>query len=181
MPRVTSTRKTTSRASSKTSKAKKSSKDELLEFEQFITQKKDKKNSNGPKGLVVVVIVLLLIALALTFVKKETKQVSTQPAPFKTIYLESGQQIYGRVVKEDSLYIYVDDVYYTQMETVQIPAEEEDAEPQLVERARLVARGQEVNNPVGPMQINRSKVFAMDQMGDDSEIMQLIKEMEAQQ
>lgn len=171
MPRVA--KKSTS------SRAKKTTKDDLMEFEQFVAQKKEKKSTNN-KGLVIFTIVLLIIALGLTFLKDKKQHVVNKEPVFQTIHLESGQQLYGKVVKENALYLYVDEVYYVKKEAIQIPSEEEDGEPQIVERDVLVARGQEANAPVGPMQINRAKVFALDNMHPESEVMKLINQMKAQ-
>lgn len=162
------------------SKEKEVPKDDLLEFEEFIAKKKGLRQSR-PKGLVVFTLILLSIALSIMLFTDTKKQSTQKPLVYKTIYLESGQQLYGKVVKEDALYLYVDDVFYTKMETVEVPAQEEGGEPQSVERARLVARGGELNAPVGPMQINRSKVFAIDEMGQDSEVLKLINQIKAGQ
>lgn len=175
MPRV-------AKKSSSRSKAKKEEeKDDLMEFEKFVAQKQSRQKSNF-RGFTVFVLIIFIVALSiLLFSDKDKKQAGPKNYVFKTIYLESGQQIYGKVIKEDSLYIYLDDVYYTRTEMVEVPAEEEGGEPQQVERARLVARGNELNNPVGLMQVNRSKVFAIDEMGQDSEILKIINQMKAEQ
>jgi len=191
MPRLSNPRKATAKAgqvgsrmrektTSTKSKAKSTPKDDLMEFEQFIAQKKSMKKSNQ-KGFMIFTMALLFIALSLMMFGNTKKQPVSKPLVFKTIYLESGQQLYAKIVKEDALYLYLDDVYYTKKEAVEVPPQEEGGEPQIIERTRLISRGNELVEPTGLMQVNRVKVFAIDEMGKNSEIMRLINEIKTGQ
>ena len=90
---------------------------------------------------------------------------------FKAIYLENEQTYYAKVVKEDALNIYLDEVYYIQIKKQTLPATEEGAEPQTVDVPVLIKRGQELHRPQGLMQINRSKLVAVEEIGAESQIL----------
>ncbi|OGY93414.1 MAG: hypothetical protein A2406_00685 [Candidatus Komeilibacteria bacterium RIFOXYC1_FULL_37_11] len=146
----------------------------LMEFEQFVSNKP--QNSRGKSWLAITLIVVVLL-LATVWLVMSRAQTMEKSGKFQAIYLENGQTYYAKVAKEDALNIYLSDVYYIQIEqqTVQ-PAEgaEEGAEPQVVEVPVLIKRGEELHKPQGLMQINRSKLVAIEEIGADSEILKEI-------
>jgi len=83
------------------------------------------------------------------------------------------------VMKEDSLNVYLEDVYYIQTETQLVPATEEGAEDQLIEVPVLIKRGAELHQPQGSLQVNRSKIISIEEVGDDSEILTEIERQQA--
>ena len=92
--------------------------------------------------------------------------------------MENGQTYYAKVAKEDALNIYLSDVYYIQIEQQAVQPEgevKEGEEPQVVEVPVLIKRGQELHKPQGLMQINRSKLVAIEEIGADSEILKEIE------
>jgi len=142
--------------------------DTLMEFEQFISRKPNNSRTKVWLAFTLVVIIVLL-GVAWLFIS----QVKTleKDYKFQAISLDNGQVYYAKIVKEDALNIYLDEVYYIQIEQQSISAEEEGAEPQVVEVPVLIKRGQELHRPQGPMQINRSKVVAVEEIGVDSQIL----------
>lgn len=148
----------------------------LLEFEEFVSRKPQKSNNRIWMFFTLLILVVLLgIAWAFTWnadnLKKEYK--------FKAVYLENDQVYYAKVVREDSQNIYLDDVYYIQVEQQTIPAQEEGADPTVVSVPVLVKRGQEIHQPTGWMQLNRDKVIAIEEIGSDSEVLKEINRQEA--
>lgn len=154
--------------------------DTLLDFEQFISQKPAVRPSRG-KGYLAITLVLIIVILGFLwfFMSQNTNLETAQK--FKAIYLDNNQIYYAKVVKEDALNIYLDDIYYIQTEQTTVPAEEEGGEPQVINVPVLVKRGDELHKPEGWMQINRSKVVAIEEIGPDSEIITEINRINTQQ
>ena len=142
--------------------------DALMEFEQFVSQKPNNNKNKSWLALTLMIIIVLLGVAWFSMSKVETLEKDNN---FKVVYLDNGETYYAKVIKEDALNIYLDEVYYIQLEKRTVPAEEEDAEPQVVEVPVLIKRGQELHKPTGLMQINRSKLMAIEEIGSDSEIL----------
>ena len=140
----------------------------LMEFEQFVSNKP--QNSRGKSWLAITLIVVVLL-LATVWLVMSRAQTMEKSGKFQAIYLENGQTYYAKVVKEDALNIYLDEVYYIQIEKQTLPATEEGAEPQTVDVPVLIKRGQELHRPQGLMQINRSKLVAVEEIGAESQIL----------
>jgi len=162
----------------KTPIIKKTKDDESLsEFASFVSQTPKKRKGRAWLAITLIVVIILL-ATAWFF---SWRSVSWQKEyKFKAIYLDNDQVYYAKVVREDSLSIYLDDVYYIQMEEQTIPATEEGAEAQKVSVPVLVKRGQELHQPTGWMQLNRDKVIAVEEIGLESEILKEINRQETQ-
>jgi len=161
-------------AVSKKSPTKSESKDEsaLMEFEQFISQTpRPRRNYKALLATFLIVVIIALVA-CLAFLYKGTPVDNN--LKFKAVYLENGQIYYAKVVKEDNLNVYLDEVYYIDTQEVAIPSGEGE-ETATTTVPVLVKRGQELNKPQGWLQLNRSKVVAIEEIGPDSEI---IKEIE---
>lgn len=166
----------------KTARAKKTVADEnaLMEFEQFISQKPTNHyNSRGRNWLTATLIVLIIVLAGAWVFVNRTPQVQKE-YKFKAVHLDDGQVYYAKVVKEDAMYIYLDDVYYIVTQGQTVPAQEEGGEDQTVQVPVLVRRGQEIHQPTGLMQVNRDKVVEMEDIGDSSEVMKEIQRQEAQ-
>ncbi len=165
------TRKTSTKAKPKRRPAKsavKKNEEALMEFEHFVAQKPQGNRSKSWLALTFIIIIFLLGAAWLFMSKVETME---KEYKFKAIYLDNGQTYYAKVVKEDALNVYLDEVYYIQIEQQVVPAEEEDVEPQMVDVPILIKRGQELHRPEGLMQINRSKLIAIEEIGAESQIL----------
>ena len=152
-------------ATKKTIRAKKVKEEELMDFDQFVSPKQ--KNNKSWLAIVLSVIIVILIGTLLYVyngdLEKEYK--------YKAIYLDNNQIYYAKVVREDALSIYLDDVFYIQTQQQTIPAEDEDEEPQIINVPILIHRGDEVHKPEGLLQLNRNKLVAIEEIGEDSEIL----------
>jgi len=165
--KISPTKKAAARAS-----VKNSDDEALLEFEQFISQNPRSKGGNS-KGLVFITLLVVIVILAAIsiFSLRGTQPIVQEDLKFKAISLDNDLVYYAKVVKEDEFNVYLDDVYYIHMQQQTIPAEEDGAEPQVVNVPILVKRGQELHRPEGYLQINRDKVMAIEEIGPDSEIL----------
>ena len=144
--------------------------EELMEFESFVSQR-PKANKQGKAWMIITLLILIIVlAGALWFVKQPDSNF-VKDTDLKAIALDNGQVYYAQVVQEDSLNIYLDDVYYIQTEQRVVPAEDEDSEDQVINVPVLVKRGDELHKPTGLLQINRDRVVGIETIGEDSEIL----------
>ena len=173
MPRAKTT--VASKAASKNSA-------DLMDFDQFVSQKvssKSAKKSYNLLAYILVIIVLLLLGMMWWSMEKSSKPASV--LAYQVVYLNNNQYYYAKVAKEDANYIYLDDVYYLQTEQRTIPAEKDGDEAQIVSVPVLVHRGQEVHQPTGFLKISRDQVVAIEEIGTGSEIYKEIMKSKGQQ
>ena len=150
--------------------------EELMEFESFVSQRPKAKKQGKGWMIITLLILIIVSACALWFVKQPDSNF-VKDTDLKAIALDNGQVYYAQVVQEDSLNIYLDDVYYIQTEQRVIPAQDEDSEDQVVNVPVLVKRGDELHKPTGLLQINRDRVVGIETIGQDSEILIEINRM----
>ncbi|PLX26050.1 hypothetical protein C0580_00735 [Candidatus Parcubacteria bacterium] len=173
-------KKTTTKRTSKSS-AKKDPTEELMEFEQFVSRKPQAINNRGKGWLLATLFVIIIFLLAALFYTSQNKNLAVEQE-FRTVILDDNQAYYAKIVKEDALYIYLDDVYYTRWDQQVIPATEEGEEDRTEEVLVLVKRGEEaLHRPSGLLQINRDKVIAIEDIGKDSDVYKIIMERESLQ
>jgi len=169
-------KKTTKKSSASTAK---DPAEELMEFEHFVSRQPSRSNSGKSWLFITLFIIIVVLAGALMYTSQNKNLAVVHK--FKAIALDNNQVYYAKVVKEDSLNIYLEDVYYIKVEQQIIPAQEEGQEDQTVEVPILVKRGDELHRPNGLLQINRDKVVAIEEIGADSEILKEIQRQESGQ
>lgn len=177
MPKVkkTSTRKTTKAVDAKDPA------EELMEFEQFISRKPQAANNRGKGWLLATLFVIIVFLVAALFYTSQNKNLAVEHE-FQTIILDDNQAYYAKIVKEDAMYLYLDDVYYTRWDQQVIPATEEGGEDTVQDVLVLVKRGEEaLHKPTGLLQVNRDKVIAIEDIGKESEVYKTIMERESVQ
>jgi cell division protein FtsI/penicillin-binding protein 2 len=173
MPR-TKTTKPTSPANTNV-KLSREEQDNLLQFEQFVSQKPSHNNRGRSWLFVFLIFIIVILAAAVLFVSK-TSQLQKE-TKYKSVTLDNGLVYYGKIVKEDAMNIYMNDVYYIITQEQAIPAVDDKSEPTTQNVPVLVKRGQELHQPIGWLQINRSKVLAIEEIGPDSQILLEIKRL----
>ena len=141
-------------------------KDEFTEFDSFVT----KRPSSNNKSWLAITLVVIIVALVGVLLFMNSNKGLEKELSYKSVLLDTGQVYYAKVVKEDALNFYLDDVYYIQTQQKTIPSQEEDEEDQVVQVPVLVHRGEELHKPQGLLRINRSKVVLIEEIGEESEI-----------
>ena len=155
--------------------------EELMDFDQFVTQKTSTlKKPKFKRTWLMVALVLIIVILAGILWLSLRNNASTRTLPYKVIYLDNSQYYYAKLVREDANYIYLDDVFYVQSQEQTVPAEKEGDEPQVVNIPILVHRGQEVHQPTGLLQISRDRVVAIEEIGANSDVYKEIMRVKAQ-
>ncbi len=165
-----------SKASASKAKPAKSPED-FWEFEQFVNRPAKASVRSRPWLMSVVLILIILVLAGLMVYTFKFKGTVVAPPNFKAIYLDNGQVYYAKVVKEDGLNIFLDEVYYVETKEQLLPATEEGKEPQRVTLPVLVKRTDASYKPQGWLQINRQKVVAIEALSNDSQILQEIDKL----
>ncbi|RJQ34175.1 hypothetical protein C4566_02535 [Candidatus Parcubacteria bacterium] len=169
------TKKTTKKVDTQ---PKKEATEELMEFEHFVSRQPSHSGRGKSWLFVTLFIIIVILGVAWLYVSQD-KNLAVENK-FKAVALDNGQVYYAKVVKEDALNIYLDEVYYIKLEQQLIPAQEEGAEDQTMEVPILVKRGSELHKPSGLLQINRDKLVAIEEIGPDSEILAEIERQTAE-
>ncbi|MCD4761071.1 hypothetical protein K8R42_04195 [bacterium] len=176
MPRAKITKTSTTKKTTR-SQVNKNDDGALMDFEHFIAQKPQTNRVKGWWAMTLVVLIFILAAV--WFFMSQAASVQKE-VKIKAVYLENGQVYYAKVVKEDALNIFLDEVYYVEEREQVIPSVEEDGEPQVVINLVLIKRGQEAHNPTGWLQINGATVVAIEEMGPDSAVLKEINRVNNQ-
>lgn len=160
----------------KTAVRKSEDQEEMMDFDDFVARTPKPKSGNKTWLFITLVLVILVLSAAIFFVPKLKM---TKTGEYKAIFLDNQQVYFAKVVKEDALSVYLDEVYYIQTQQQVIPATVEGAEDTIKEVPVLIKRGQELHQPSGWMQINRDKIVSIEQIGADSEILKEIEKVKS--
>jgi hypothetical protein len=144
--------------------------EELMEFEQFVSHKPRKTNKKIWPAIIAIILIVVLAGL-IYFLNQGLWH---KEGKYKAVFLDNGQVYFAKIVREDSMNLYLDDVFYIQTQQQTVPAQKEGDQPQVVNVPSLVKRGGEIHQPQGLLQINRSKVVSIEEIGPNSEVMQEI-------
>lgn len=136
-----------------------------------------KKNQSSQilAGLAFIIGVLLIVALgfkAYWLLSKGAAEVRERikQATYQAVFLDDKQIYFGKLRDIDSQYPILDDVYYVKLES-------EDAAS-----GRLVKLGQEEpHNPYDQMIINRDHILFWENLKDDSQVIQTIRNLKLNQ
>ncbi|KKP92181.1 MAG: hypothetical protein UR94_C0004G0042 [Parcubacteria group bacterium GW2011_GWA2_36_10] len=161
----------------KTAVRKSDSREELMDFDDFVARTPKPKSASKAWLFITLILVIIVLGAAIFFVPKLKMN---KTAEYQAIFLDNQQVYFAKVVKEDAMSVYLEDVYYIQTQQQVIPATEEGAEDTVKEVPVLVKRGQELHQPSGWMQINRDKIVSIEQIGAESEILKEIEKVKAQ-
>ncbi|OGY50625.1 MAG: hypothetical protein A2951_01920 [Candidatus Buchananbacteria bacterium RIFCSPLOWO2_01_FULL_56_15] len=142
------------------------------------------RKSRGPwiKGLVTLVIVVILIAGGVYLLNGSGGlglsgiQLRTQ---WQAVFLTNGQVYFGKISKINNDYIWLHDIYYLQVVTqpLQRSQEGDTAAPQQQEqRLTLIKLGNELHGPRDEMIINRDQMVLLEDLKDDSRVVQAIND-----
>lgn len=95
----------------------------------------------------------------------------------KAVFLVNGQVYFGKISRETSRDIYLNNVYYIQLQDQEQPGATSTDPTKTVQVPTLLKRGEELHRPYGDMRINREQVVAIENVGNDSPIAQQIQQL----
>lgn len=140
-------------------------------------------------GLVVIVIIVLGVLLRGKLFKGSGQQktaggqpaATAKPSGYQAVFLTNGQVYFGKISNAQSTYATLTDIFYLQV--VQPPLQgqqqpgQQPAAPQ--PQISLVKLGNELHGPVDEMQINRDHVLFYEDLKEDGQVVQAIKNFKA--
>lgn len=97
-----------------------------------------------------------------------------QNGAYQAVFLDNGQVYFGKLSRTGSQYHLLEDVYYIQID----PGNQDpDSEEAAGSNVNLVKRGEELHGPQNSMRINRDKILFIEDLRDDSAIIQNIQKL----
>jgi len=151
-----------------------------------------KKDSHGGgswfKGLITLIIVLIIIGGGVYLLSSYTGigMNILGPAKFEknwqAIFLSNGQVYFGKITKLTTNEIILKDIYYLQVVTTPLQrSQQAEAGQEQEQRLTLIKLGNEIHGPEDEMVINRRHVIIMEDLKDDSRVVQAINDYTANQ
>ncbi|NUM25693.1 MAG: hypothetical protein HUU49_03680 [Candidatus Buchananbacteria bacterium] len=146
------------------------------------------------KGFITLIIVLVIIGGGVYLIASYTG-VGTGLIPgtsyfqntWQAVFLTNGQVYFGKVSKIGSDSVVLHDIYYLQVVTQPLqrsqdePAPTEEEQQQGQQRLTLIKLGNELHGPRDEMIINRDHVILMEDLKEDSRVVQAINDYIANQ
>lgn len=150
---------------------------DLPEFGSSMMPRQEKKNKPG--NILIAIVVLIIILAAGYFYFLGSGKVNSN-GKYSAVFLTNGQVYFGHLVKQDSKFLHLQDVYYIQMQEQTQPALEEGGTPTTTQVPTLIKRGGELYAPEGDLIVNLQQVVAIEQVGENSPVRQQIKQLSEQ-
>ena len=114
---------------------------------------------------------------AKTVAKPEAKE-KVGSSGYSAVFLTNNQVYFGKLSDAGSGYPKLTDVYYLRVQRpLQPPPATEEAQPDV----QLVKLGNELHGPVDEIRFNREQILYIEDLKDDSRIVQAIKEFKSRQ
>jgi len=131
--------------------------------------------NNKMLSTIIGVIVAGLIAW-FGYASWKSSQPSSANGPRQAIFLADGQVYFGHASSLKNQIITLIDVYYLQAQQNPQALTDPKATPTTAQQVNLIKLGEELHGPTDKMLINRDRITFMEDMKDDSQINQKIKD-----
>lgn len=95
---------------------------------------------------------------------------------YQAVFLTNDQVYFGKVRNETAQYVSLSDIYYLQVTQQLQPASGAPAQ-----RLDLIKLGNELHGPTDEMRINRDQVLFIEDLKDDSQVVQAIENFREQE
>lgn len=122
------------------------------------------------------ILIIVIIALAVLW-KFDFLKISSGQGKYQAVFLTNNQVYFGKLYKAKSSYPLLKDVYYLRVTQVLQP-QDPNAPAQQIE---LVKLGNELHGPTNEMLINKDQILFIENLKEDSGVVQAIKERQASQ
>lgn len=151
-------------------------------------KKKPSPGGSWLKGLVTLILVLAIIGGGIYFIARFTGlggglfSPSALKADWQAVFLTNGQVYFGKIVRMDKDFLTIKNIYYLQvveqpLQTSQTgQASDQAVQPQTEQRLTLIKLGNEIHGPTDQMVINRDQVVLLEDLKNDSRVVQSINE-----
>lgn len=143
------------------------------------------EKSKSKKGTIIAVVLLAAVAVVLLLGYylwqngglnwKLPNLAILSESPYQAVFLTNGQVYFGRASNINANYVNLKDIYYLQVSQVLQPVQGQK-EPQQQQSISLAKLGvSELHKPKDEMLINRAHVVFIEDLDDDSQVVQAIK------
>jgi len=133
-----------------------------------------KRKNNGLLTLIVGIIILIILVIALFLVI--LKPAMNQNSSWSAVFLTNGRTYFGKIEKENTEFMTLNDVYYLQVQQAPPVAEGEEPQSQL----SLMSVGDEIHGPENFMRINKDHVLFIEELKANSSIVTSIEQLLSQ-
>ena len=134
-------------------------------------------NTRSSGSLVTLAVAILLILLAgwLFFFVRDSIPTSS----YHAVFLSNNQVYFGKLSGKNAKYVRLSDIYYLQLRQPLQDQQRADAQNQAPDLT-LIKLGNELHGPEDKMDINQEQVIFIEELKDDSRVVQAIQNFKAQ-
>jgi len=148
-----------------------------------------RRRKNMPEGMVsrkggfrlIITIILVILAIIVLWVVC-ARVAAPKTEGYQAVFLSNGQVYFGKISKLNHMYVELNDIYYLQLrkplQTQEPPAE---GEATAQSKLTLMKLGKEIHGPKDEMIINRKHVLFIENLKDDSKVVEAIEQYQVQQ
>ncbi|MBI4090415.1 MAG: hypothetical protein HY422_00120 [Candidatus Komeilibacteria bacterium] len=133
---------------------------------------RQKQSNNFIRGLVLTLVLASLAGYAGYAVSKPR---TANPQKYHAVFLNTGQVYFGTIQSEDASNLVLSNVFYIQTIDRTIPPTEEGGVTSTVPQQQLVMKGDEPYAPSNTIRINRSQIVVVEDLTEQSQILQQIR------
>lgn len=133
------------------------------------------------KGLITLIVILIIVGggvyllSAYTGIGSNLLAGSVSKAEWQAVFLTNGQVYFGKITGMDQNFITLENIYYLQViNTESAIGQPPDVQTQPEQRLTLIKLGNEIHGPRDKMRINREHVIIIEDLGDDSRVVQAV-------
>lgn len=133
---------------------------------------RQKQSNNFMRGLILTLVLAVLAGYAGYAVSKPK---ATNSQKYHAVFLNTGQVYFGTIQSENSDNLVLSNVFYIQTIDKTIPPTEEGGATTTIPQQQLVMKGEEPYAPSNTIRINRSQITVIEDLTDQSQILQQIQ------
>lgn len=137
--------------------------------------------------VILVLVVIVLAVLGFLFRDKlfagslgtKTDTVTSKASGYQSVFLANGQVYFGKLSNSSGDYVTLKDIYYLQVTQPPLQGSQQgnqSAQQQQQQGLTLVKLGNELHGPLDSMQINRTQILFYEDMKEDGQVVQAIRQ-----
>lgn len=130
--------------------------------------------ARGGSSLPIGMIILIIVILGAGFMMMKQTSLSGFSKDYQAVFLTNGQVYFGQVDSQNSAEVVIEDIYYLQVTRPLQQTEEGQQQANPQGELSLVKLGNELHGPTDSMYINRDHVLFIEDLKDDSNVVQAI-------
>jgi hypothetical protein len=146
----------------------------LQNEEDVILKEVSRRKQEGRVGLIIIVVVFIFLAYWIRQGVEQGVLLEPEKGRIQAVFLDNGEVYFGKIFYKSQEEIVLRDIYYLQvLKSLQYSKEKEQGED-----VSLIKLGKELHGPIDEMRINRGHIVYIEDLRDDSKVVQAIDEYE---